>query len=117
MFVTNNERIGSAYVEFQFCKKKKPYFCGKLVGYKFWLEDSIFLHVDNFDIDNSKNIYPLLKQVNSKLNMYGPNYFDKEMTSILLHLIDNLDDNDFEVLKEFLKKAIEKYNGIYILGV
>lgn len=117
MFVTNNEIIGSGYIEFQFCKKKKPYFCGKLVGYKNWLEDSIFLDVDNFDEDNSKNIYPLLKQVNSKFDMFCPNYFDKEMTSILLNLIDNLDDDDFEVLKEFLKTAIEKYNGIYILGV
>lgn len=49
--------------------------------------------------------------------MFGPNYYDKEQTAKLLELINQLDDYDYTVLKNFLKNAIENYNDIYIIGV
>lgn len=116
MFVTNNERTGSGYIEFQFCKKKKPYFCGKLVGYKFWSDDSIFLDVDDFE-NKYIDLYPLLKKIDSDFSILGLSYFNKEQTISLLEDVEKSNNNNFAVLVEFLKIAIERYNGIYIIGV
>lgn len=116
MFVKNNERTGSGYIEFQFCKKKKAYFLGNLVGYKFWSDDSIYLDVD--DLENKLiNLYHILKNIDPDFSIVDISYFTKEQTVTFLENIDKLQDYDYTVIKNFLKTAIERYNGIYILGV
>lgn len=118
MFVTNEERNGSGYIEFQYCKEKTPFFFSKILAYmhKNFLDDSIFVDIDDFE-DKLINLYPTLKKIDLDFDMFGPNYFDKEQTANFLELINQLDDYDYTVLKRFLKNAIEKYNGIYIIGV
>lgn len=116
MFVKNNERTGSGYIEFQFCKKKKAYFLNNLVGYKFWSDDSIYLDVD--DLENKLiNLYHILKNIDPDFSIVDISYFDKEQTISFLEDVEKLNDNNLEVLEEFFKTAIEKYNGIYIIGV
>lgn len=118
MFVTNDERNSSAYIEFQYCKSKKTVRFDTIFRNKRYnfLEDSIFVHIDDFE-EKVTNLYPTLKKIDKEFDMFGPNYFDKEQTANFLELINQLDDYDYTILKRFLKNAIEKYNGIYIIGV
>lgn len=118
MFVTNAQRNGSGYIEFQYCKEKTPFFFSKISVYmqKNFLDDSIFVDIDDFE-DKLVNLYSTLKKIDLDFDMFGLNYFSKEQTVHFLKLINQLDDYDYTILKRFLKKAIEKYNGIYIIGV
>ena len=51
MFITNKERIGTCYFEFQFCKNDKPIKSGKVDVdiIDNWKEDSLLVSDDDFN--------------------------------------------------------------------
>ena len=51
MFITNKERIGTCYLEFQFCKNDKPIKLGKVDVdiIDNWKEDSLLVSDDDFN--------------------------------------------------------------------
>lgn len=63
------------------------------------------------------NLYHILKKIDPDFSIVDISYFTKEQTVTFLENIDKLQDYDYTVIKNFLKTAIERYNGIYILGV
>ena len=123
MFISNNERIGTCYFEFQFCKNKNPIKVGKVNANKIKhkQEDSLFLTDDEFD-----KFYKLYGEIfknalfpngDRGFDMYGVNYYDRISSSkILLYLTKNIDKKYIQLI-EWLKISVNTYNRFYILGI
>ena len=123
-FVSNNERKGSNYFEFQFCKIKDPIkktIFGKyrIKGYKMRGDDSIYLDSESFDymIEKYDNYIRLDNNSHERFAYYGENYYDKDCALELLQSIKSINDSELSVLISFLEEDIEKYNGFYLLGI
>lgn len=60
----------------------------------------------------SKLIY-----VSRKIGQNGVNYYTKEQAVDILQRIKKDKPKDYEILAEWLEKAVSEYNGFYFLGV
>ena len=121
MFIPCSEKQGSAYYEFQYCKK--DWNTKKILkkGYSFWEKDSLLIHVDN-DRDFFENYGDYFKAPKSpdgtqQLDPYGVNYYTKEQTLTIIEQIENDKPPYYETLVAWLKKAITDYNGFFFLGI
>lgn len=121
MFIACTEKKGSAYFEFQYCKKDLP--LKKLVkpgGYGFWEKDSILVHID--DDTFFENYLKYLEPTNApngttEFCYYGINYYTKEQTLSIVKRIKEDKPKEFEIVVAWLEKAITDYNGFYFLGI
>ena len=121
LFLTDGERAGTAYLEFQYCKK--TWGIKRLVkdGYGYWEEDSLLVHIDDAEVFFSNyGIY--LEPTNApngsqEFSEYGVNYYTREQTLSILKSIKADKPQDFETLFVWLKKAVEEYNGFFFLGI
>ena len=121
MFIVCSKKQGSAYFEFQYCKKEWKIKRILKKGYSFWEKDSLLVHVDN-DRDFFENYGDYLKTPNSpegtqELDLYGVNYYTKKQTLAIQEQIINDKPKEFEVLVAWLEKAVTEYNGFYFLGI
>ena len=118
MFIPCSEKRGSAYFEFQYCKKK--WNIKKLLekGYSFWEKDSLLVHVD-YDRDFFDNYGDYLETPDGtqKLDPYGVNYYTKEQTFVIIEQIKNDKPQEFDILVTWLEKAATEYNGFFFLGI
>ena len=121
MFISCSEKQGTAYFEFQYCKKE--WNVKKLLkrGYSFWEKDSLLIHVDD-DMRFFENYGKYLEKPNSpdgtqQLDPFGVNYYTKEQTLIIIEQIENDKPPYYETLATWLKKAITDYNGFFFLGI
>lgn len=123
-FVTNDKRTSTAYYEFQFCKLKKPIrnLFGKehFANLSFWKDDSLCLDRDYFE--DLTDFFPIFLKVysingNTHFYKYGPNYYSKEMTLEIISEIKRLTNNKEIAFVKWLERAVNEYNGFYILGI
>ena len=83
MFITNKERIGTCYFEFQFCKNDKPIKSGKVDVdiIDNWKEDSLLVSDD--DVNEFYKLYGKIFECalfpNGEIGFfpYRINYYDK----------------------------------------
>ncbi len=121
MFLPCSEKQGSAYYEFQYCKKE--WNIKKLLkkGYSFWEKDSLLVHVDNDSafFDSYADYLKTPDSSNGTQDFYacGVNYYTKKQASVILEKIKLNKPKDFEILADWLDKAISEYNGFYFLGI
>lgn len=113
MFIDNEERNGTGYFEFQFCKNS---FVETFSTRKYWKSDSIYIYEDDFE-KNADFFHNIFKKLNYDFDFFGINYFDKKTSKELLEIINEIKNSDLDKLKSFLKVAIEKYNGFYLIGI
>ena len=124
MFIPCSEREGTAYFEFQFCKKKSfiHRIFTAIVGWRdFWAKDSLLVEIE-VEAIFFKNYGEYLKSPTPKngfqeLDPYGVNYYTKEQTLSILEGIEKAKPKDFEVLVAWLEKAATEYNGFYFIGI
>lgn len=118
MFLNCSERTGTAYFEFQYCTKN----CGikKLIrqGNRFWDSESLLVSVE----DDREFFFHYGKYLESpdgqkQFNPFGPNYYTKEHSKRILNNITEEKPLDWETLADWLKKAVDEYNGFYFLGI
>lgn len=122
MFIPCSEKKGSAYYEFQYCKKTWP--LPKLTspgGYGYWEKDSILVHIDN-DEEFFENYRQYLEPTNAPdgtagFCYYGVNYYTKEQAKALLKRISEDKPKEYEVVVAWLEKAVTDYNGFFFLGI
>ena len=121
MFIPCSEKRGSAYFEFQYCKKE--WNIKKLLkkGFSHWEKDSLLVHVD-YDRDFFDNYVDYLETPDSpdetqELDPYGVNYYTKEHTFVIIEQIKNDKPQEFDVLVSWLEKAATEYNGFFFLGI
>lgn len=121
MFISCKDRNGSAYYEFQYCKKDM--ILKKLLdkGYGFWAEDSLLVHTDD-DEEFFKNYLKYLCFTNApdgtnEFCEYGVNYYTREQTRAISEKIKEDRPKDFEILADWLYKAVTDYNGFFFLGI
>lgn len=123
MFITNKERIGTCYLEFQFCKNDNPIKLDKvnIDIIDNWEDDSLVISDEDFNEfykfygkhfecalfpNGKKGFFP-----------YGINYYDKKTTEKILFELKSIIDKKYLNLIEWLEISIKKYNGFYILGI
>lgn len=123
-FVTNDKRTSTAYYEFQYCKAKRPIrnILGKehFANLSFWKDDSLYLDMDYFD--ELIHFFPIFLKVSSvngytNFNNYGPNYYSKEMIFKIIEEINRVTNGRDNILIKWLERAVNEYNGFYILGI
>lgn len=123
MFITNKERIGTCYLEFQFCKNDKPIKLGKVDVdiIDNWKEDSLLVSDDDFN-----EFYKLYGKIfecalfpngESGFFPYGVNYYDKTTTEEILIELKKIISDKYYKLISWLENAANNYNGFYILGI
>ena len=123
MFITNKERTGTCYLEFQFCKNDKPIKFGKvdvnLINN--WRADSLFISDDDFEefYKLYGNIFncALFPNGETGFSSYGINYYDKNDSKNILTELKKCIDKKYLNLLEWLEIATKNYNGFYILGI
>lgn len=121
MFIPCTDKQGTAYFEFQYCKK--DWNIKKILknGYSFWEKDSLLVHIDNDKkfFDNYLKYFELTNAPNGKTVFcyYGVNYYTKEQTVSILERINTDKPNEYQVLIKWLEKAISDYNGFFFIGI
>lgn len=121
MFITCSEKQGTAYFEFQYCKKEWSIKKILKKGYSFWEKDSLLVHVD-YDRDFFDNYGDYLETPNSpdgtqKFDPCGVNYYAKDQSFVIIERIKNNKPQEFEALVAWLEKAVTEYNGFFFLGI
>ena len=118
MFIPCSEKQGSAYFEFQYCKKEWNIKKLSKKGYSFWGKDSLLVHVD-YDRDFFENYGDYLETPDGtqKLDPYGVKYYTKEQTFAIIEKIKADSPEEFETLMSWLEKAAIEYNGFFFLGI
>ncbi|MBR2971027.1 MAG: hypothetical protein IKC48_04460 [Clostridia bacterium] len=121
MFVPCLQRKGSAYYEFQYCKKKGSPKRLANKGYRHWAKDSIVVHVDEGDafFDSYLGYLECTNAPNgtTQFSECGVNYYTKEQARCMEEKIKEDKPKDFEALIEWLDKAATDYNGFFFLGL
>ena len=123
MFIHNDERDGTCYFEFQFCKNKRPVIFNKVRTsiINHWAEDSLVISSNNFD--EFYKLYGIIFECalfpNEKKGFYGYgiNYYDKNITEKILFELKDKTNGKYLNLINWLEKAVNEYNGFYILGI
>lgn len=124
MFITVEEKVGTSYLEFQFCKRKKPIIpiFTLFDSIEYWKKDSVLISYEDWE-DFYKfygNIFNCASFPNGEkgFNSYGINHYDKKTAEkILLELNKVIDKEKYINLIFWLEDAVNKYNGFYILGI
>lgn len=121
MFIQCSEKKGTAYFEFQYCKKE--WNIKKLLrkGFSFWEKDSLLVHVDN-DRDFFENYGDYLKAPNAHdgtqvFDPFGVNYYTKEQALSILERIRADRPRECDDLILWLEKAATDYKGFFFLGI
>lgn len=123
LFITEAERKGSCYYEFQFCKCKNPVKNGKVTdSYSFWAEDSLLIYADDFEqhfLLKYKNIFNCARFPNGDTGFYnwGVNYYSLDKTIKIRRELEEIFGDAYADLLQWLDIAIKHYNGFYILGL
>lgn len=121
MFIPCSEKQGSAYYEFQYCKKEWNIKKILKKGYSFWEKDSLLVHIvsdiDFFEIYGDYLNTPNSPDGSQKLCPFGVNYYTKEQTFVIIEQIKNDKPQEFEALVAWLEKAVTEYNGFFFLGI
>lgn len=120
---TERNNFGSTkFIEIQYCKLKKGTSIKKLVTkIDNWKEDSLYIHIDDFDdflsnygkIFNS-GIYSNLET--GLIDETGINYYSPEQTEEIIKIIEMHKPLNYKILICWLNKA-QEYNGFYFLGI
>lgn len=121
MFTPCTEKRGTAYFEFQYCKKEAP--LEKLVknGYGHWEADSLLVHMDSGE-EFFKHYREYLEAANApdganEFCYYGVNYYTREQTEHIITAIRKDLPKGCETIVGWLEKALTEYNGFYFLGI
>lgn len=123
MFISAKDRKGGCYFEFQFCKNANPLANGKVVcdEIKHWQTDSLLIDDESFD--EFYKVYGFIFECaifpngEKGFDYCGVNYYDLETAKIIINKsIESMDDK-YKELIDWLKIAVKKYNGFYILGL
>lgn len=124
MFIPCSERKGTAYFEFQFCKRKslaRRMFTAIVGEVDFWAKDSLLVDAnadESFFKEYGAYIkFPTAKNGFQELDPYGVNYYTKEQARSILEKIKKDKPKGFEVLGIWLEKAVTEYDGFYFLGI
>ncbi len=111
---------GSAFIEIQFCRLPKGTPIKILVNnVDHWQNDSLYIDDENkFYTEYSKifdcGIYNNLSV--GTVDIYGINYYNPDITDMIIEKLNNLKPSDYQVLVDWLNKS-KDYNGFYILGI
>lgn len=123
LFIAEDERIGSCYLEFQFCKSDVPIKNNSvdIDIMEHWQNDSLLISDEDFgDFYKSYSTVfncALLANGKTGFNWYGPNYYSKAVTEKVFQKLSKELDDEYENLILWLEKAADKDNGFYILGI
>ncbi|MDE6470638.1 MAG: hypothetical protein K2L19_06415 [Eubacterium sp.] len=123
MFIEAKKRVGSCYLEFQYCKTDNPIKNNKvnIDIIEHWKYDSLLIKDDEFNdfYKVHSNIFCCALLANGKIgfDFYGPNYYDNVIAEKLLKRLSEVIDDKHNNLILWLEKAVEKCNGFYILGI
>lgn len=123
MFISTKERVGTCYLEFQFCKNDNPIKLNKvdIDDIENWQEDSLIISDEDFNIfyKDYGEIFECALFPNGKKGFwaYGINYYDKKTTEEILKKLKKKISNKYSNLISWLENATSKYNGFYILGI
>ena len=123
MFITDKERNGTCYFEFQFCKNDNPIKLNKVNVdiVDNWHEDSLLISDEDFN--EFYKLYgkffecALFPNGERGFFAYGINYYDKNTSEKILFELKKIIDKKYLNLIEWLDIAIKNYNGFYILGI
>lgn len=121
MFIHNEERIGSAYIELQYCQKKPLFKKMYFHKVKYFKDNSLLIGIDYID-EFLKTYVDYFDSVNEsedncKLCYYGLNYYPKEATRKILEKLKKEKPVHSEKLIIWLEECIQTYNGFYVLGI
>lgn len=113
---------GTQFIEIQYCKLEKGTSIKKIVNkIDYWKEDSLYIHIDDFDdfISNYGKIFNSGTYSNLETGLIdetGINYYSPEQTKEIIKIIEMQKPLDYQVLIYWLNKA-QEYNGFYFLGI
>lgn len=116
MFVKNSQRRSSAYFSFEYCKRKRLF--GVYRRFSFCSEDCVCVDLDDekmFFENYGKYLDNPYRQ--KGFNYFGPNYYTKEQTLAIIEQINTDKPFEYQILVEWLQKAVEIYNGFYFMGI
>jgi hypothetical protein len=122
MFVSYIERQGSAYFEFQFYKKGLPAKRAAKDYQHYWLEDSLYVHMD-WQNTLTEHYLPYLKETYcpdghlGEFCYFAPNYYSKEQTAAMAERIRADRPPEWETLLPWLERAAAAYNGFFLQGI
>lgn len=121
-FISNGERNGTCYLEFQFCETDKPLNDGKAIcNTEFWRDDSLFMHGDDFGefYELYGDLFGCAVFPNGErgCDSCGVNYYGKEETAKIVEGLSARPNEEYAALLLWLKEAEQRGNGFYILGV
>ena len=123
MFITTEERKGTCYLEFQYCKIDNPIKEDKVDvdDIENREKDSLLIHDEDFNV-----FYKLYGKIfecalfpNGEKGFfaYGINYYDKTTAEEILIELKKIISDKYYNLISWLEDAVNKYNGFYILGI
>ncbi len=122
-FIHNDEREGSCYLEFQFCNTDKPLKGGKvrLEHIMNWRDDSLYMDWDDFgefyELYSGVLDCAFLANGERGCDSCGINYYGADETeNILAELSRGLDER-YSAIVPWLRVAVKRSKGFYILGV
>lgn len=123
MFITEKERRGTYYLEFQYCTSDMPVKGGK-TDVRFvepWKADSLLLDADAFDVFYPKyeSIFncALFPNGGTGFDYCGINYYSPEKTEWILELLTPAIAKEYAALLPWLREAVKRNRGFYILGL
>ena len=122
MFITEDKRVGSYYLEFQYCKTDSPIKHNKIDidNIKHWEYDSLLINADEFNgfYKLYSDIFNCALLANGEIGFdsCGINYYDKKTSENILQKLNVVND-EYNNLILWLQKAVENFKGFYILGI
>lgn len=123
MFIGNAERKkrgGSAFYEFQFCRREGDALTQVRSPYSYRQEDSLYFHMDYEDIFDReyREIFqePTNPDGGRRFDPDGVNYYTKEQTQTIIGEIKARCPFECQNLLPWLERAAE-YNGFYLMGL
>lgn len=120
---TERKKFGSSqFIEIKYCKLKKGTSIKKIVSkIDYWKEDSLYIHIDDFDnfISNYGKIFNSGTYSNLETGLIdetGINYYSLEQTKEIIRIIETQKPLDYQTIIYWLNK-VQEYNGFYFLGI